>query len=120
MNVHEVKVERNLIYEDVYNVTANAAVQRGDALRVATDDNAEILDVFLDKGTVLVEMALGRYGKGLNYSMPDNWNFEDEINRKVHRFLVDFVVASWMGLTTEVQLPVLDLMPILNKREKPI
>ena len=120
MNTYEVKIVKEDIFDAVYNITANAAAQRGDGLRVATEDNKELLEEFLEKGKELVSAALGRYGKGLKYSMPPNWDFEDEVNERVSKFLVDYMVASWMGLAAEVSMPVLDLKIILNKRNKPL
>ena len=52
--------------------------------------------------------------------MPDNWDYKDEIDERVNAFLVDYVVASWMGLSEAVEVPILELMSILNKRNKPL
>ena len=52
--------------------------------------------------------------------MPASWNFKDEVDERVHAFLVDYVMASWMGLVAEVEKPVLELLSILNKRNKPL
>lgn len=120
MKNYKVKIVEEDIFDAVYNITANAAAQRGDALHVATEDNKDILEEFLEKGKVLVAAALGRYGNGLEYSMPASWDFEDEVNERVNKFLVDYIVASWMGLSAETQLPALELITILNKRKKPI
>lgn len=120
MNTYEVKIVEEDIFDAVYNITANAAAQRGDAAHVATEDNKGILQEFLEKGKALVSAALGRYGNGLEYSMPANWDFEDEINNRVNTFLIDYVLTSWMGLTAEVTMPVIELMSILNKRKKPL
>jgi hypothetical protein len=134
MKNYEVAIDKEKIYKAVYNITANAAAQRGDALRVATEDNDILLDEFLEKGKKLVEAALGRYGNGieypiengvklpsvLKYSMPENWDWKDELDERVNAFLADYITALWMGLTAEVTMPVLELMSILNKRKKPI
>jgi hypothetical protein len=56
----------------------------------------------------------------LKYSMPENWDWKDELDERVNAFLADYITASWMGLTAEVTMPVLELMSILNKRKKPI
>lgn len=120
MKNYKVKIVEEDILDAVYNITANAAAQRGDAAHVATEDNKEILQEFLTEGKEVVSAALGRYGNGLEYSMPANWDFEDEVNKRVNAFLVDYVLTSWMGLTAEVTMPVLELTSILNKRNKPI
>lgn len=120
MKNYKVKIVEEDILDAVYNITANAAVQRGDAAHVATEDNKGILQEFLEKGKALVSAALGRYGNGLEYSMPANWDFEDEVNERVNKFLVDYIVASWMGLAAEIELPALELITILNKRNKPL
>ena len=120
MKNYEVAIDKEKIYKAVYNVTANAAAQRGDGLRVATEDNKELLEEFLEKGKELVSAALGRYGNGLQYSMPNNWDWKEELDERVNAFLADYITASWMGLTAEVTMPVAELMSILNKRKKPI
>lgn len=120
MKNYEVAIDKEKIYKAVYNVTANAAAQRGDGLRVATEDNDILLDEFLEKGKELVSAALGRYGNGLQYSMPNNWDWKEELDERVNAFLADYITASWMGLTAEVTMPVAELMSILNKRKKPI
>ena len=120
MKSHEVKISEEDVYSAVYNITANAAVQRGDAAHVATEDNRDILAEFLAEGEEKVAAALGRYGNGLKYSMPDNWDYKDEIDKRVNAFVVDYVLASWMGLVAQTEKPVLELMTILNKRNKPI
>ena len=50
MKNYEVAIDKEKIYKAVYNITANAAAQRGDGLRVATEDNDILLDEFLEKG----------------------------------------------------------------------
>ena len=134
MKSYKVNIVEEDIFDAVYNITANAAAQRADALHVATEDNKRILVQFLENGKRVVEAALGRYGCGIEYSvvdgveqpsvlkyrMPASWDFEDEVNERVNKFLVDYIVASWMGLAAEVTMPVPELMSILNKRKKPI
>ena len=43
MKNYEVTINEEAIYTAVYNITANAAAQRGDAAHVATEDNRGIL-----------------------------------------------------------------------------
>lgn len=134
MKTYTLDIKEDDILVSVYRKTANAAQQRADALHVATEDNKDILMQFLESGKRLVEAALGRYGNGmeypiengveqpsvLKYSMPASWDFEDDINERVDKFLADYVTASWYALTAEVELPVIELMSILNKRKKPL
>ena len=120
MKSYKIQIVEDDIFDTVYNITANAAVQRGDAARVSTEDNKAILQEFLTEGKEVVSAALGRYGNGLDYSMPDNWDYKDEIDKRVNAFLVDYVLTSWMGLVAQVEKPVLELKQILNKRNKPI
>lgn len=134
MKNYEVAIDKEKIYKVVYNITANAAAQRGDGLRVATEDNDILLDEFLEKGKDLVSAAIGRYSNGiecpikdgvklpsvLKYSMPENWDWKEELDGRVNAFLADYVAASWMGLTAEVTMLMPELMSILNKRKKPI
>ena len=120
MKSYKIQIVEDDIFDTVYNITANSAVQRGDAAHVATEDNKKILQEFLSEGKEVVSAALGRYGNGLDYSMPDNWDYRDEIDKRVNAFLVDYVLTSWMGLVAQVEKPVLELKQILNKRNKPI
>ena len=112
---------KDSVLTNVYRRTANAAQQRGDGIRVATADNEGMLNQFLASGLRIVEAALGRYGNGgMNYSMPENWNYASDIDERVNKFLEDYITACWFGLATQVELPTLELMSILNKRSKPI
>lgn len=120
MKSYKIQIVDDDIFDVVYNITANAALQRGDAAHVATEDQRKILVEFLTEGKEVVSAALGRYGNGLNYSMPDNWDYKDEIDKRVNAFLVDYVLTSWMGLVAQVEKPILELMSILNKRNKPL
>lgn len=117
------------VFESVYRLTANAAVQRGDAQAVATEDNKDMLQQFEDEGFKLLERAFGRYYKGkLKYSMPENWPaMNEEINELVETGLVNYILAKWyelngagdkyMAVFSEV---LTNIANILNKREKPI
>ena len=117
------------VYESVYRLTANAAVQRGDAQAVATEDNKDMLQQFEDEGFKLLERAFGRYyvGDG-KYSMPENWPaMGEEINELVETGLINYILAKWyelngvgdkyMAVFSEV---LTNIANILNKREKPI
>jgi hypothetical protein len=117
------------VLESVYRLTANAAVQRGDAQAVATEDNKDMLQQFKDEGFKLLEMVFGRYyvGNG-RYSMPENWpNMREDINEQVETGLVNYILAKWyelngagdkyMAVFSEV---LTNIANILNKREKPI
>ncbi len=120
---------KNSLYEKVYRLTANAAVQRGDAKAVATEDNKDMLQQFATEGFKLMERAFGRYYKGeMKYSMPENWpNMKKEINEQVETGLVNYILAKWyelngagdkyMAAFSEV---LTNIANILNKREKPI
>lgn len=121
MKSYDLDIKEEDILVKVYRLTANAAQQRGDALRVATEDNKDMLLQFLDSGKRVVEAAMGRYGTGgISYSMPENWEYKEELENRVNGFLADYVMACWIALSAEVETPVVDLMPILNKRKKPI
>ena len=64
------RINTGNVAEEVYRLTANAAVQRGDAQAVATKDNEDLINVFIEDGKKLLEKALGRYSTGnLGYSM---------------------------------------------------
>lgn len=117
------------VYESVYRLTANAAVQRGDAQAVATEDNKDMLQQFKDEGLKLLEMVFGRYyvGNG-RYSMPSNWpNLSADINALAEKAITNYILAKWyelngagdkyMAVFSEV---LTNIANILNKREKPI
>lgn len=117
------------VFESVYRLTANAAVQRGDAQAVATEDNEDMLQQFKDEGFKLLEMAFGRYyvGDG-RYSMPSNWpNLSTYINTLAEKAIANYILAKWyelngagdkyMAVFSEV---LTNIANILNKREKPI
>ena len=117
------------VFESVCRLTANAAVQRGDAQAVATEDNKDMLQQFKDEGFKLLEMAFGRYfvGNG-KYSMPSNWpNLSADIDDLSEKAMTNYIVAKWyelngtghkyMAVFTEV---LTNIANILNKREKPI
>lgn len=88
------------ILECVYRLTANAAVQRGDAQAVATEDNIDMLQQFMTEGLKLIERAFGRYYQGkMKYSMPENWpNLKTEIDEQVETGLVNYILAKWYEL----------------------
>lgn len=117
------------VYKSVYRLTANAAVQRGDAQAVATEDNKDMLQQFKDEGFKLLEMAFGRYyvGNG-RYSMPSNWpNLSADIDALAEKAMTNYILAKWyelngvgdkyMAVFSEV---LTNIANILNKREKPI
>ena len=117
------------IATEVYRLTANAAVQRGDAQAVATGDNKDLIDVFIKDGELLLEKALGRYSTGeLGYSMPENWKDRSkDINDHADTFLKNYALAKWYELngTGERFIAMANealecIVSILNKREKPI
>lgn len=88
------------VFESVYRLTANAAVQRGDAQAVATEDNKDMLQQFKDEGFKLLEKAFGRYyvGDG-KYSMPSNWpNLSADINALAEKAVTNFILAKWYEL----------------------
>ncbi len=124
-----IEIDDNDVLEKVYQLTANAAVQRGDAQAVATEDNIDMLNVFIEDGKKLLEKALGRYSTGgLGYSMPENWKDRSEdINGHADTFLKNYVLSKWYELngTGERFIAMANealecIVLILNKREKPI
>lgn len=116
------------IATEVYRLTANAAVQRGDAQAVATEDNEDLINVFIEDGKKLLEKALGRYSTGgLGYSMPENWaDRSEDINGHADTFLKNYVLAKWYELngTGERYIAMANealecIVTILGKRTKP-
>lgn len=117
------------IATEVYRLTANAAVQRGDAQAVATEDNEDLINVFIEDGKKLLEKALGRYSTGgLGYSMPENWaDRSEDINGHADTFLKNYVLAKWYELngTGERFIAMANealecIVSILEKRTKPL
>lgn len=88
------------VFESVYRLTANAAVQRGDAQAVATEDNKDMLQQFKDEGFKLLEKAFGRYYVGGGkYSMPSNWpNLSTDINALAEKAITNYILAKWYEL----------------------
>lgn len=117
------------ILTKVYRLTANAAVQRGDALRVATADNKDMLTQFINEGKRSLNDALGRYSTGdLGYSMPENWTDRTaDIDKMAENYLVNITLAKWYELTgtgdkfrEEAAGALESIVFTLNKRNKPL
>lgn len=125
------------IAAEVYRLTANAAMERGDGLHSATEDNAEVVNGFISDGGKFVRKAFGRYmknfssenGFSVDYSMPDNWKeAETEIKELCIQALVYYSAAKWLGLSggdggafLTVMSSALELLEtVLDKRKKPI
>jgi hypothetical protein len=115
------------VFESVYRLTANAAVQRGDAQAVATEDNKDMLQQFKDEGFKLLEKAFGRYYAGDGkYSMPSNWpNLSTDINTLAEKAMTNYILAKWYELNGagesfhKVVNETLDIIAlILGKRKK--
>lgn len=122
-------IETGDVATEVYRLTANAAVQRGDAQAVATEDNGDLINVFIEDGKKLLEKALGRYSTGgLGYSMPENWTDRSEdINGHADTFLKNYVLSKWYELNgtgerfTAMANEALEcIVSILEKRTKPL
>lgn len=117
------------ILTKVYRLTANAAVQRGDALRVATADNKDMLTQFINEGKRSLDDALGRYSTGdLGYSMPENWpDRKADIDKMAENYLVNITLAKWYELTgtgdkfrEEAAVALGFIVFTLNIRNKPL
>lgn len=117
------------ILTKVYRLTANAAVQRGDALRVATADNKDMLTQFINEGKRSLDDALGRYSTGdLGYSMPENWpDRKADIDKMAENYLVNITLAKWYELTgtgdkfrEEAAVALEFIVFTLNMRNKPL
>lgn len=127
METYSIGIREDSLYNKVYRLTANAAVQRGDAQAVATEDNKEMLQQFMTEGFKLMERAFGRYYQGKKeYSMPENWpDLKEEIDEQVETGLVNYILAKWyelngagekyMAVFSEV---LANIVLILSKRNK--
>ena len=127
--VYLVDIKSYGVLAEVCRLTANAALQRGDAAHVATSDNRELIERWIDEGKRFVEKALGRYSKGnMKYSMPYEWpNRSEEVNGMAELFLVNYALAKWFELWAEgpryveaANVALESIRGILNRREKPI
>lgn len=104
MKPYNINIIEDNILKGVYRLTANAAVQRGDAQHVATVDNKDMLSQFIGEGEKLLKKALGRYSTGgedgvLGYSMPDEWPERDaEVTSLAEVFLTNYAIAKWYEL----------------------
>lgn len=128
MTEYTINIEDNDVLVRVYNQTANAALQRGDALHVATEDNKDIITQFITEGKKLLNKALGRYSSGsLTYLMPGNWpNRSSEVDEIAKSFLAHYSTAKWYELNgtgdrfiNDANEMLVELSNILGKRNKP-
>ena len=129
MKSFEVNISDDVVLMGVYRLTANAAVQRGDAQHVASVDNEDMLSQFLGEGKRVLAKSFGRYSAGgLGYSMPDEWpDRSADIDSLAGVFLTNYVIAKWFELngTGDRFLNVAnetlsEIVVILSQRKKPI
>lgn len=128
MKPFNINISDDVVLKGVYRLTANAAVQRGDAQHVASVDNEGMLLQFMGEGKGVLAKSLGRYSAGeLRYSMPDEWpDRSADINSLAEVFLTNYVIAKWFELngTGDRFLNVAnealnEIVTILGKRVKP-
>jgi hypothetical protein len=100
MILKEVNITEDNVLTGVCRLTANAAVQRGDAQHVATVDEIDMLKQFISEGKGLIKKALGRYStEELGYSMPKEWpDRSEEITKLAEVFLTNYTIAKWYEL----------------------
>lgn len=129
MKNYSINIKDGDVLTKIYRLTANAAVQRGDALQVATPDNVDLLTGFINDGRAVLIGALERYSTGgLNYSMPENWpDMSGDIKELAEIFLVNYAIAKWYELNgtgerfiATANEALMAISPLLNKRNKPI
>lgn len=128
MKQYSISIKEENVLKEIYRLTANAAVQRGDAQHVATEDNKDILLRFIAEGARLLEKAIGRYSTGgTGYSMPENWpDRSSDIDGLSESFLVNYSIAKWYELNgtgerfiSSANEALEEIARILNKRIKP-
>ena len=132
MKQYEVSITEELVLKGVYQLTANAAVQRGDAQHVATVDNKNMLLQFLGEGKKSLEKAFGRYSVGVvgdkfYYSMPGEWpDRSAEVNSLSEIFLMNYAIAKWYELhgtgdrfLSAANEALNEIIVMLGKRNKP-
>lgn len=129
MKMYSIDIIDSQVFTEVYRLTANAAVQRGDDNAVATSDNEGMLSRFITEGRRRLVAALGRYSKGgLEYAMPENWlDRSEDINELAESFLTNYTIAKWYELNgtgekfiEAANEALMVIKDILNRREKPL
>lgn len=128
MKPFNINISDDVVLKGVYRLTANAAVQRGDAQHVASVDNEGMLLQFMGEGKRVLAKSFGRYSAGeLRYSMPDEWpDRSADVNALAVVVLTNYVIAKWYELngTGDRFLNVAnealnEIVTILGKRVKP-
>lgn len=126
------RIPKGDVFEDVYRVTANAAQQSGNALRVATEDNRELLEVFYrevrgEVVMVLFEFAYADEEECVNFSLPENWDssLEKNLSGRLRDSMLYGVLARWYALSGDSIYGAMfegvmeEIAEILHKRVKP-
>lgn len=129
MKIIECSKSQEEVLTEVMRISANAALQRGDAAHVATEDNEELLGAFFEEVKAEVVLLLSKYiNSDLAFSMPENWDFSLEKTLKaiVKSVLVYGVLAKWYALSGDsvygdmFSSTIEEILSILRKRVKPV
>lgn len=108
MQNYKIEILISNIANAVYRITANAESERGDNLHVATEDNATLIQAFVDNSIHLLDEAVERYGAVevigdsviVDIDMPSNWAAETEqLKDAVRVFLENYAIARWFELS---------------------
>lgn len=126
----DVSIDKGAVLDDVKRLSANAAQQRGDALHVATDDDAEVLDRFFERVEDEIVMFFAPYAKdGLVFCMPESWDdaLTESLKRGLKNAFVSGVLSKWYLLAgvDSVYLGMFagsmeDIKRLLDSRKKPL
>lgn len=137
MKRYSISVGINDIATEVYRVTANAAVERGDAAHVATEDNEGMVERFVIAALPVLRGAIGRYDARVEYAggnvevditLPDNWRgTAEELKAACMEYLIHMAVAGWYELAgtadrniNAANVALSGLGIILDRRTKPV
>ncbi|MBE6293826.1 MAG: hypothetical protein E7090_03995 [Bacteroidales bacterium] len=130
MREYNIPISTHKIANEVYRRTANAAMLRGDASFVATKDNKDVIESFIEEAKRVFRSALGVYANGrMGYKMPDSWPDRSvEVEELCFLFLLNFTLFKWYELTgtngeafrNAASGFADEIKNILNQREKPI
>lgn len=121
----------------VYELSAHAAKERGDAKHVATQDNEALIAGFVKDAVEHLTRAVGVYHKGttvgdddvsIDFCMPANWSEGWLPERDAQAFAAFYAVAKWFEISgmdgavfmAKAQESIGNIGYSLNRRMKPL
>lgn len=116
------------VLAEVKRISANAALQRGDAAHVATDDNDTLLEKFFAQVQNEMVASIKYAKKPTEFEVPANWDssLKDSVQERVNDALIYGVLAHWYSLSAESVYSQMfagcieEINVLLNRRVKPV